>query len=86
MHTVHVPPPSKYIYSYIISHGNIPGILEIEMDELLVMKRTNFTWAVYLKAARQVIRQKCEEICNRRKIQEADRRNKEKNANNTTIW
>lgn len=56
------------------------------MDDLLVMKRTNFTWAVYLKAARQVTRQNCEEISKRHKIEEADRQNQEKNANNTTYW
>lgn len=54
--------PAKTITVFIISHGNIPGILEIEMDDLLVMKRTNFTWVVYLTAARQVTRQNCEEI------------------------
>lgn len=48
------------------------------MDDLLVMKRTNFTWAVYLKAARQVTRQNCEEISKRHKIEEADRQNQER--------
>lgn len=78
--------PANTITVFIISHGNIPGILEIEKDDLLVMKRTNFTWAVYLKAARQVTRQNCEEISKRHKIEEADRQNQEKNANNTTFW
>lgn len=78
--------PANTITVFIISHGNIPGMLEIEMDDLLVMKRTNFTGAVYLKAARQVTRQNCEEISKRHKIEEADRQNQEKNANNTTFW
>lgn len=56
------------------------------MGDLLVMKRTNFTWAVYLKAARQVTRQNCEEISKRHNIEEADRQNRAKNAKNTTFW
>lgn len=69
--------PANTITVFIISHGNVPGMLETEMGDLLVMKCTNFTWAVYLKAARQVTRQNCEEISKRHKIEEADRQNQE---------